>query len=219
MRRYLHGRLNVNRSLNINRSLNVGVFMLALSTAGCGYLIQPSVKTEMVELKKGSYTLDQGHATLLFKVDHMGFSQYVGRFNDFDAQLEFNPDDPTAAQLDAVVELASVDTNDARMEDTLKDTDWFNVIEHPQARFTTVAAEKSGNGLRFTGNLTLRGHTVPVQLQVDFNGAGFNALSGHYTLGFAASSHLKRSEFGMNRYIPAIGDTVELEVHAEFQRQ
>jgi polyisoprenoid-binding protein YceI len=71
----------------------------------------------------------------------------------------------------------------------------------------------------FTGNLTLHGVTAPVDLAVEFNGAGDNILTGRYTLGFSATAHIKRSRFGVDYLIPAIGDDVAIEVFAEFQKR
>ena len=89
----------------------------------------------------------------------------------------------------------------------------------PEARFESqgiaVTGERTG---RVEGELSLHGASAPVTLEVTFNGAGDSLLTGRYTLGFAASGTLKRSDFGLGSYAPAVGDEVVLEIHAEFQR-
>ncbi len=193
--------------------------MLAGLLAGCGSLLQPDLDTELAELRPGSYEVDPRHTTVLFKVAHLGLSKFVGRFNDFDATLDYDPENPRAAKLDAVIRTASIDVTNSDFEDTLRDS-WFDSDEFPEARFTTTSVEiGKGNHARFTGDFTLLGVTAPITLDVVFNGGAFNMLTGRYTLGFSATGVIKRSTFGMDKYIPAVGDEVEIEVHAEFLKR
>ncbi|MGM8226563.1 YceI family protein [Cellvibrio sp. ARAG 10.3] len=186
---------------------------------GCGYLLQPDVQQGMANLEKGEYELDPRHTTVLFKVDHLGLSKFVGRFNRVDASLDFDPADPAAARLTAVIYTASIDVNDADFSATLAGRSWFNSERFPEARFVTRAVELvDGNRARFIGDLTMLGVTAPIALDVHFNGGADNMLTGRYTLGFSAAARFKRSQFGMDQYIPAVGDDVDVEVHAEFLR-
>lgn len=195
------------------------IYVLIL-LGGCGYLLQPDVKQGMSNLEKGQYRLDPRHTTVLFKVDHMGLSTFVGRFNRVDATLDYDPADPAAAKLTAVIYTASIDVNNADFAETLTGSGWFNSERFPEARFVTQQVELvDGQSARFIGELTLLGVTAPIALDIHFNGGADNILTGRYTLGFSASTHFKRSLFGMDQYIPAVGDDVEIEVHAEFQRR
>lgn len=192
-------------------------FLLTLSA--CGQLIQPSLKHELVEIKPGNYSLDKQHTSVSFKVNHMGLSTFVGRFNDFDASLQYDAEDIKNSRLQAVIEMASVDVNNEKFERSLRGKFWFNTETFPQATFTTQSAVKiNQNKIKFTGILSFLGVEKPIDLMVTFNGAGNNLLSGKYTLGFAADTTFKRSEFGLDQYIPAVGDEISLEVHAEFQK-
>lgn len=185
----------------------------------CGSLLKPDIKTDLVELKKGNYQLDKQHATVLFKIDHMGFSKFIGRFNRFDANLSFDPDDFSNSKLDAVVDVGSVDVNNEGFENTLRGSGWFNVDKYPQARFETLSATViSGAETVFSGLLTFRGVTAPLDVKVIFNGGATNILTQKYTIGFEASAEFNRSDYGMGRYTPSIGDKVELEIHVEFQK-
>ena len=200
--------------------LSLLVLSPGILLTGCESLIAPSVNTELTTLRKGSYRIDPAHAALLFKVDHMGLSTYVGQFTDFDATLDFDPNNLTATTLDAVVKIASIDVNNASLEDTLKGGNWFNLKQYPEATFNTVAVEVlDDNSFLFTGNLTLLGITAPVTLRVRFNGGANNLLTGRYTLGFTATGTMRRSDFGMDKYLAIVGDEVALEVYAEFQRR
>lgn len=188
--------------------------------ASCGQLIKPRITTGLIQLEKGSYQLDQSHVAVLFKINHMGFSTFVGRFNKVDASLEFDPDNIAAAKLSAIIDITSIDVNNPDLEETLMGNNWFAAKQYPQAFFTTRSVTPvDNNSALFTGDLTLRGITAPVELRVIFNGGGNNMLTGFYTLGFSATSQFKRSTFAMDYLVPAIGDQVDIEVFAEFQRR
>ncbi len=193
---------------------------LALALGACGYLLPSHNQTlELAQLPGGAYRLDPEHASLLFKIDHFGFSELVGRFDRFEGSLDFDPKQPEAARLTVLVDTASIDLNLPKFEQDLRGSDWFDVAKFPQARFESrtiaITGEKTG---RVTGDLTLHGTTAPVTLEVTFNGGADSLLTGRYTLGFAASGTLTRSTFGLGAYAPAVGDEVTLEIHAEFQR-
>lgn len=195
------------------------VFVLSL-LVGCSALIQPNIKTGIVEIKQGNYLLDKNHATVLFKVNHMGFSKFVGRFNTFDAGLEFDPDNFSNSKLNAVIDMASIDVNSESFEETLRGSDWLNVEAYPKAIFKTRSAKQiSTSKAAFDGELTFLGVTAPLTIYVTFNGGATNILTQKYTLGFEASGQFKRSEFGLKRYVPTIGDDIELEIHVEFQKK
>lgn len=196
------------------------VVLLCLHLLSCGTLIQPRIKTGIAQLEKGRYQLDKTHTAVLFKINHMGFSTFVGRFNSVDASLEFDPANIAAAKLSAVIDVASLDVNNPDLEETLRGSSWFNVADYPQAFFTTnqvVLIDK--DAAIFSGDLSLRGVTSPIELTVRFNGGGNNWLTGFYTLGFSATSSFKRSTYGIDNLIPAIADQVDIEVFAEFQQR
>jgi polyisoprenoid-binding protein YceI len=193
--------------------------LTSLALAGCGHLL-PRAETVLPEdLPAGSYRIDPEHASLLFKLDHLGFSQLVGRFDAFDATLDFDPAQPEAARLTVLVDVASIDLDLPAFEEELRGPQWFDAGRFPQARFESRGIELTGERTgRVAGELTLHGATAPVTLEVTFNGAGDSLLTGRYTLGFAASGTLSRSAFELGAYAPAVGDAVALEIHAEFQR-
>lgn len=196
----------------------VAIFILLLLVS-CGTLIKPNVKTGIVQLEKGSYQLDQTHVTVLFKINHMGLSTFVGRFNKVDATLEFDPANIAAAKLSAIIDVASIDANNPDLEETLRGSSWLDTEKYPQAFFkTTSVSLLDQNSAVFAGELTLHGVTAPIDLTVTFNGGANNMLTGFYTLGFSATSTFNRSTFGVDYLIPAIGDAVAIEVFAEFQK-
>ncbi|WP_235425580.1 YceI family protein [Cellvibrio mixtus] len=196
------------------------VFIFGLLLTSCGALIKPNVKVGLIQLEKGSYTLDQTHVAVLFKINHMGLSTFVGRFNKVDASLEYDPKNIAAAKLSAVIDVASIDVNNTDLEETLKGSSWFDAEKYPQAFFKTNSVNViDENTAEFIGDLQLHGITAPVILTIHFNGGGNNMLTGFYTLGFSATSSFKRSTFGIDYLVPAVADQVDIEVFAEFQQQ
>lgn len=215
------------------------LILLSLWLTSCSVLTSPSVlrpnfETRTEALRGGEYRLDPAHSFLLFKIGHLELATYVGRFNRFDASLQFEPDSPTDSKLDAIVYLDSLDINDADLESNLAGRDWFNSTEFPEARFTTTSislpeirnsgsdADNTAEGvlpLEITGDLQFRGITHPLVLEGRFNGGADNLLTGKYTLGFTATGSFSRALYGMTEFSGLIGDTAEIEIYAEFQRQ
>lgn len=193
------------------------LLIIALLLSGCVSLITPKVEADLVKLKAGQYSLDKTHGTLLFKVQHLGLSSYVGRFNSFDANLEFDPDNIQAAKLSAVIEIDSLDINDPDLKDDLMGRSWFRQKDYPQASFTSTSVQPvSDSEFEFTGDLNWRGMVKPITVNATFHGGASNILTGKYTLGFSAKGSFSRTEFGMDKYVPLVGDEVTIEAYAEF---
>jgi polyisoprenoid-binding protein YceI len=181
------------------------------------------------DIPAGSYTIDRSHTSLLFKVNHLGFSHFTARFKRVDAQLQFDPANLAATKLTATVDPHSLETDypDPATVDfnaQLQGAEWLNAAQFPQIKFETTQVEPTGNhGMRVTGNLTLRGVTHPVVLEATFNG-GYSGhpLDPHARIGFSAHGALKRSDFGIGVGVPGpgsnlgVGDRVEIIIEAEF---
>lgn len=197
----------------------ITLLIVSLFLSACVSLITPKVEQTVSKLRAGQYSLDKGHATLLFKIQHMGLSTYVGRFNQLAASLEFDPADIAAAKLNAVIQVDSLDINDAGLKNDLMGAKWFNQANHPEVIFSTTSVKEIDQStFEFTGDLAWRGVTKPMMLQATFHGGASNILTGKYTIGFSAKGSFLRSDFGMDAFIPLVGDRVEIETYAEFQR-
>ena len=168
-----------------------------------------------VDVPAGSYTLDKLHASLIFRVDHLGFSMYTARFKTFDAQLQFNPDDLAASQLTVTVDASSLETDfpNPEMVDfnaELKGEKWLDVAQFPEITYRSTAVKPLGDRkMHIEGELTLHGVTRPVNLEATFNG-GYTShpMDPHARIGFSAHGTLNRSEFGVAYGIPAPGTTM-----------
>ncbi len=199
------------------KKLVVITLMSSFLLSACVSLITPKVQADVAKLKAGQYSLDSTHATLLFKIQHLGLSTYVGRFNEFDASLEFDPSNIAAARLSAVIEIDSLDINDEGLKDDLMGRSWFRQAEFPQATFESKAVRPiSETEFEFTGILDWRGKQKPITVSATFHGGANNILNGKYTLGFSAEGSFSRSEFGMDKFVPLVGDEITIEAHAEF---
>lgn len=204
----------------ISRCINaVWALVLILTLSSCAALVRPNFETEILKLRKGQYTLDQRHSFVIFKVSHLGLSTYLGRFNRFGAELDFDPDDLPATSLEGAVEMGSVDTGDAEVDSLLNERAWFDTAGFPQATFVTTEVRPVSDGeIAIGGSLTLRGITRDIELTGRFNGGADNLLTRRYTLGFSAIGQFSRSDFGIDSFSGLVGDEVTIEVYAEFLR-
>lgn len=181
------------------------------------------------EAPAGEYALDPTHASLVFRVDHLGFSKYTARFTKFDAALRFDPEDPTAARVEATVDVASLETDypgqELDFDATLTGGEWLDAAQFPQMRFVSTVIEPTDeNSAQVTGEFTMMGVTRPVTLDVTFNGgyAGVRPYDPQARVGYSARGVLKRSEFGLDYGLPppgtsfGVGDEVEIQIEAEF---
>lgn len=195
------------------------VLVCSAFLVSCDRLLTPDFNTDITELRGGAYTLDPDHATLLWKINHLGFSTFIGRFNDFDATLDFDPENVEASSVEVVINTAGLDINNEEFAEELRSDAWFNVEQFPQAVFRTTSFVESidEDTFVFQGDLTLLGVTSPMNLEINFHGGGRNFLTRSYTLGFSATGQFVRSDHGLDRFTSfGVGDDIELEIHVEF---
>ncbi len=199
---------------------------------GTAALAADRVTPAATEAPAGTYTLDRDHASLIFRVNHLGFSHYTARFVRFEAKLEFDPADPAASSVTATIDPTSITTDNPDptldFDHHLQDQDWLDTARFPQMTFRSTALALTGpNSAHMTGVLALHGVTHEVSLEVTFNGgyAGnpFDPLGSR--IGFSAHGSLMRSDFGISEGIPppgtsmGVSDAVEILIEAEFTRQ
>jgi polyisoprenoid-binding protein YceI len=177
----------------------------------------------------GTYTIDKSHASLIFKVDHLGFSNYTARFKKFDATLQFDPNNLAASSVNATVDTSSLETDYPEPDKhdfnkQLEGAEWLDTAKFPQMTYRSKKITvTNGNQLHIDGELDLHGIKQPVALEATYNGgyAGF-AMDPHARIGFSAHGSLKRSLFGIAYGIPqagskmGVGDDVQIIIEAEF---
>lgn len=181
--------------------------------------------TQTIDAPSGTYAADPTHTNVLWSVSHFGLSNYIGRFNDIQATLELNAEDPTQSQLTVTIDPKSVDTNyppdQSLFDSEIAGEKFFNADQYPEITFVSkeiaITGENSGT---VTGDLTFHGVTKPVTLEVTLNAAlNPHPMSNKPTLGFSASTVIKRSEFGVDALVGPVGDEVTLIIETEFVQQ
>ncbi len=197
------------------------VLLCSALLVSCDRLLTPDFNTDVAELRGGGYTLDKDHASLVFKINHLGFSTFIGGFDEFDASLDFDPENIENSSLEVIVNMSSLDVNLPEFEQELLGSNWFDAEAFPQAvyRTTSFIGKSADDVYTFNGDLTLHGVTAPVPLNVKFNGGGRNFLTRKYTLGFEANAQFLRSAFGVDRFTNfGVGDDIQLDINVEFQQ-
>lgn len=190
-------------------------------------LILPASAEQTLEgAASGLYELEKSHAFLTWTVRHGGgLSGYTVNFTDFDAAIDFNPEDPEASSIEVSINPTALQTNypipDKKVEwETELGTDakFFNAGEFPEITFVSTGASLTGEFEgTVTGDLTFLGVTNSVDLNVTYNGTGNAPWFGQRDLiGFDASTTIKRSDFGLDAMIPNISDEVVIEFSGEF---
>jgi len=199
--------------------------LLAAFTLAANAATAPPVAS-VAPVPKGAYTVDKAHTSLIFRVSHMGFSVYTGRFTRIDAQLRFDPANIPSSNIEVTIDPHSIsaDNPPEGFLETLAGKDWLDAEHFPQMTFRSKSLESTGRQtLRIRGELTLHGVTRPVTLEARYNGgyAG-HPFDPHARVGFSAHGLLKRSDFGVSYGIPApgttmgVGDEVEVIIETEF---
>ncbi|MFM2045232.1 MAG: hypothetical protein RLY86_3808 [Pseudomonadota bacterium] len=172
------------------------------------------------EVKAGTYKVEPTHAKIVYAISHLGFATYYGTFPKLDGTLVLDPADPTKSRIDITVDVAAVDSNLDKMDEHLRAADFFDTANFPTATFKSTKVERTGDKTaRITGDLTLKGVTKPVVLDATFNQAGVNMINNVYSIGFDATATIKRSDWGITTYVPAVGDDVTLKMGIELQLQ
>lgn len=185
-----------------------------------------AVAPDVSKLPAGAYRLDPSHASVTFKVNHLGFSFYTGQFETFDATLQLDPANPETAKVTATIDMSSLSVPnppDGFVAELLGET-WLGANVTPQATFTSTSVKQTGPATAdILGDFTMKGVTKPVTFKATFNGG----YEGHVQdpnarIGFSAKGAIKRSNFGITIGIPGPGSTmgvfddVAFEIEAEF---
>jgi polyisoprenoid-binding protein YceI len=160
-------------------------------------------------LHAANYTVDPGHTYVSFAINHLGFSTMRGKFDKQSGSLSY---DPAAKSASVTIEIdaASIDTGHDKRDEHLRSPDFINAVEHPTITFKSTKAGWSGDKLSsVTGNLTIMGVSKQVTLKVD------SINCGEHPCGFDATGSIKRSDFGVNYGLPAIGEVLDLQIELE----
>jgi polyisoprenoid-binding protein YceI len=171
----------------------------------------------------GVWTLDMSHSEIGFSVRHAGISKVRGRFTDASAEARIGGS-LAEASLHATVKTASFDSGDANRDGHVKGPDFFDVETFPEMTFRATSVEGDGEDYTLTGDLTIRGITKPIELEVEFTGVAVDPF-GATRAGFSAEAEISRKEFGLtwNAALEAggllVSDKVKINVEAALVKQ
>lgn len=166
-----------------------------------------------------TYIVDSSHANIGFKINHFGFSNPDGKFPDATGTLVLDAAKPEASTVKISIPVDHVLTGIPKLDEHLKGADFFDTAKYPTATFTSTKVEVTGKDTaKVTGNLDLHGVVKPVTLDVKLNQLGENMFKKK-TAGFSATTALKRSDFGIKTYLPALGDDVKISIELEANLQ
>lgn len=168
-------------------------------------------------LTAASWELDKSHAHVTFTVSHLGFSDVHGQFREFDADITFDPENIEATEVTFTIQAASVDTFWEARDNHIRNADFLDVENHPTITFVSTGFEQTGdNTATVNGDLTLRGVTQPVTFGAVLNRIGDHPFQpGKQLAGFTITGEIDRTAFGVDKFAPAIGAVLPVEISFE----
>lgn len=173
--------------------------------------------------RAGTWIIDPTHTEVGFSVRHLAISKVKGKFEKFSGSI-VTGEQPTDSKVEAAVEVASINTNQADRDGHLRTGDFFAAEEYPEFTFVSTGVRQEGGEFKVDGDLTLRGVTKPVTFDFDFGGFGADP-QGNFKAGFTATTVVKRDDFGVMWNAPLetgglmLGNdvTITLDVQAALQ--
>jgi polyisoprenoid-binding protein YceI len=166
------------------------------------------------------YKLESPHTQVMFNVSHLGFTNSYGKFTKYDGEIVWDQEHPEKSKVTATINTDSLQMNDATWNEHLSGENFFDIKKFPTMTFTSKKITVSGeHTAKIDGDLTLRGVTKPVTLDVTHNKSGKFPFGNDYRAGFSATAAIKRSDFGMTYGLLAVGDDVKIILEVESVRQ
>jgi polyisoprenoid-binding protein YceI len=168
-------------------------------------------------LYAATYTLEPNYTQGVFRWNHLGFSSPAAQFGQGEGTLEFDQAHPTMSSVQVTIPLGSLNTGVLALDDDFRSADFFETAKFPTAMFKSTKVEKGAapGQLKVTGDLSLHGVTKPVILDVTIIKVGTNPRTNLPTAGFDAMTTLKRSDFGLGKYVPQVGDEIRMHITSQ----
>lgn len=176
---------------------------------------------ELENLAAKVYSVDPVHSNILFKIRHGNLAYFYGHFDTFTGTIRIDPRNIKGADFNFTVQTDSVDTNNANRDGHVKNADFFNARQYPEATFTSTSVTETGEGVyELKGDFSFHGETLPITAQL--TDVSFGKQQGKDAMGFHAVFSIQRSEFGIMKYVDTdnpeagpLGDRVEIIVSLE----
>ena len=186
--------------------------LITLLFASSSVFAADGVKVPVVE----RYDIDASHSGVVFGWNHFGFSNPAARFDKIEGSMLLDKADLTKSSISVTLPVEGLDTGVAKLDEALKSPDFFDATRYPTITFKSTKVEKTAeNGLKITGDLTVHGVTRPVTLDAKVNKIGIFEIPGvikAQAAGFDATTVIKRSDFGVSNYVPAVSDEIPVRI-------
>lgn len=170
--------------------------------------------------RAADYVIDtaKSHASINFRIKHLGFSWLTGRFNEFSGTFTFDEAHPEASKVKVEVDTESIDSNHAERDKHLRSKEFLDTATYPTATFESTGVKVNGDKATITGNLTLHGVTKPVEIAAERVGGGDDPWGG-FRQGFTGTTRIPLKDFGINFDLGPASQEVELTLNIEGVRQ
>ncbi len=163
-----------------------------------------------------TYKIDPMHTYVLWRINHFGFSIQVGKFTMIDGTISGSEQEPEDCKVNATIYMNKLSTGIPKLDEHLESADFFDAKKFPTATFVSNKVEVIGtHTAKVYGMLTLHGVTKPVTLEAKLLNVGMHPMKNVKSVGFTATTTFKRSEFGIDKYLPMLGDEVQIDIGAE----
>lgn len=163
-----------------------------------------------------TYKLDPDHTMVLFSWNHFGYSNPTADLGLGEGTIVFDEQHPAQSSVEVSLPLAKLDTHVAALDEHLKKADFLDAAKYPVVTFKSSKVEPLGEGkFKVTGDLTVHGVTKVVVLDATLNRVGPHPMSKAQSIGFDATTTLKRSDFGVGAYVPNVGDELHVRITTE----
>ena len=172
-----------------------------------------------------TWKIDPNHSTAQFTVRHMGLSNVTGTFNKVTGSADMDDKDLTKSSVDAVIDVASVDTRVEARDKDLRSDHFFDVAKYPTMEFKSKSVVKQGDGYKLVGDLTMHGVTKEVSLNLDAPSSVITDPYGNLRQGFSASTSINRKDWGLvyNNVLQSgeavVGDTIKIQIDVELVKK
>lgn len=165
------------------------------------------------------YSFDQSHTVVSFGWNHLGFSNPTAILSDFAGGVAIDESDLTQSVIQLDFRVVDIDPGHGEFFKHLMSADFFDAKQYPTGSFASTSITKTGDdSFKIVGDLTLHGQTHPVTLDATLNKQGKHPFADVYVMGFDASGTLKRSTWGIDKYVPAVSDEITLSITTELHK-
>jgi polyisoprenoid-binding protein YceI len=165
--------------------------------------------------QSNQWQLDPAHSSAQFAVKHMGISTVRGSFSKVSGTVQYDAANAKNDSVNVTIDTSSVDTGVGMRDNDLRSDHFFDVQKYPNMTFKSTKVESAGNNLKITGDLTIRGVTKSVMLDVDGPTKPVNDGRGHSHMGASATTTVNRSDFGMTGYQAMVGDEIKITIDVD----